>query len=436
MRHTPVFRGLTLLTLSLFLCSCLTTQLPPISSGGAGFQPLADEQSLWEQSREEEKKLLENVTLYEDPLLEDYLEKVVSRLNPPGMAANDAVRYSVHVVEDPTLNAFAYPHGSLYVHTGLLARMENEDELATVFGHEMTHVENRHMLRYQRSAINKQIGLSIAAVAAAVVLAGEEADAYSAGDWARGARIGVLGDLLVGLGLQLAFLASVNGYGRNLELEADEGAFHKLAAAGYDVRESPKLYQALMDDHGEPSKMEGFFFGSHPQLKDRVQNAQKFAAQVAPASTEGAQAAPPAPSEEFLRRIRPVIRDDARLNIENGRLKLAESQLERVIREMPKDPESHLLMGRLHLAQAEAAKDPAVQEDLRKQAEESLREALYLDPDRAPAHRELGLLLYRNEAYREACDHFRKYAELAPDEDDTGRIEDYVLEMEGDGQCP
>jgi predicted Zn-dependent protease len=272
-------------------------------------------------------------------------------------------------------------------------------------------------------------------VAAAVVLAGEEADAYSAGDWGRGARIGVLGDLLVGLGLQLAFLASVNGYGRNLELEADEGAFHKLAAAGYDVRESPKLYQALMDDHGEPSKMEGFFFGSHPQLKDRVQNAQSFAAQIAPASTEGAQAAPPEPSEEFARRIRPVIRDDARLNIENGRLKLAESQLERVIREMPKDPESHLLKGRLHLAQAEAAKDPAVQEDLRKQAEESLREALYLDPDRALAHRELGLLLYRNEAYREACDHFRKYAKLAPDEDDTDRIGDYILEMERDGQC-
>ena len=82
------------------------------------------------------------------------------------MAANPAVRYRVRVIEDPTLNAFAYPHGSIYIHTGLLARMENEDELATVLGHEMTHVEDRHMLRYQRSAHNKEVGFTVAAITA------------------------------------------------------------------------------------------------------------------------------------------------------------------------------------------------------------------------------------------------------------------------------
>ena len=50
----------------------------------------------------------------------DYLERVVGRLNPEGMADNPEITYRVHVVDDPTLNAFAFPHGSLYVHTGLL----------------------------------------------------------------------------------------------------------------------------------------------------------------------------------------------------------------------------------------------------------------------------------------------------------------------------
>ncbi len=226
-RHTAAFRSVALLTLLLVTASCFSTQLPPISTQGDAFKPLRDEQALWEESRAEEEKLLEKVRLYQDPLLDSYLERIVTSLNPPGMSANPAVRYRVRVVEDPTLNAFAYPHGSLYVHTGLLARMENEDELATVLGHEMTHVENRHMLRYRRSALNKQIGLSIAAVAAAVVIADAEGDALSKGDWGKAAVIDSVGGLIVGLGLQLAFMASVNGYGRGLEARGGRGRFRQ-----------------------------------------------------------------------------------------------------------------------------------------------------------------------------------------------------------------
>jgi len=145
-------------------------------------------------------------------LLEDYLERVVAALDTPGMAASTQLNYSVTVAEDPTL----------YVHTGLLARMESEDELATVLGHEMSHVENRHMLRQQRSARNKKIGLGV----------GEEGDAYKEGKYGKAARIGVVDDLMIGLGLQLAFVAAVNGYGRDLEHEADLGGFEKMAAGG------------------------------------------------------------------------------------------------------------------------------------------------------------------------------------------------------------
>src|SRR5689334_20514083 len=126
----PIVRPIAVLTLLAFTASCATTQLPPISASGAGFKPLPDEQTLWEESREEEEQLLEKVSLYEDPLLESYLQGVVVRLTPRGMAENPEVHYRVRVVEDPTLNAFAYPHGAIYVHTGLLARIENEDQLA------------------------------------------------------------------------------------------------------------------------------------------------------------------------------------------------------------------------------------------------------------------------------------------------------------------
>lgn len=432
MRHTAAFRAVALATVLLLTVSCVSTQLPPISSQGETFEPLRDERALWDRSREEEEMLLGKVKLYEDPLLESYLEQIVDRLNPSGMAANPALRFRVRVIEDPTLNAFAYPHGSIYVHTGLLARMENEDQLATVFGHEMTHVENRHMLRFQRSARNKQIGLSVAAVAAAVILADAQGDALGDGRWAKAATIGVMSDLILTLGLQLAFMASVNGYGRGLEIEADEGGFAKLTNAGYDLAEAPAVYEALLADHGEPKKMEAFFFGSHPRLSERIENTRLYLATHPPAER-------PAGIEKgedvFARRIRPVVRDDARLNIEAGRLKLAEDQLAKVRDWMPEDPETHFLEGRLRLAQAAADKEPAGQRRRRGEAEDCFRKAIELDPRRPAPRRELGLLLYERKELRDACLQFQRYTDLAPDASDTPRIQDYVLEMERDGHC-
>lgn len=260
--------------LGVFPFACVSTQLPPISAAGAGFHPLPDELELWQEARAEQEALLAEVLLDDDPELVAYLEDVVAGLTPPGMAANRELRYRVYVIDDPTLNAFAYPDGTIFIHTGLLARLDNEDQLATVLGHEMTHVEHRHMLRHRRAAHNRAVGLTVASVAAAVVLAAVEADELADGHWGRAAAVDLFGDLIVTLGLELAFLAAVNGYGRELEHEADRGGFHKLRAAGYDVREAPRVYEILADDHGEAGATETFFFGSHPRLAERRANAE------------------------------------------------------------------------------------------------------------------------------------------------------------------
>jgi predicted Zn-dependent protease len=410
---------------------CATSRLPPISASGPDFEPLRDERELWQRSREEERKLVAEAAVYDDPLLVDYLEGIVSRLNPPAMAVNPEIRYRVTVIEDPTLNAFAYPHGSLFVHTGLLARMESEAELATVLGHEMSHVEGRHMLRFRRAARNRQIGWSVAAVAAAVILAGEQGEAYEEGNWSRGARIGVLSDLFVGLGLQLAVLAAINGYGRELEAEADEAGFAKLARAGYDPRAAPEVYRALLEEHGEPSTAEAFFFGSHPKLANRLENAEAWAAGAPPVEPEAAAG----DEQAFVRRIRPVVRDDARLNLERGRLGLAEHELQRALAWMPGDPEAHLLLARLRFAQADAAPDSASAAVLEGEGEAALREAVRLDPQRPEPHRELGLLAYRRGEYEEACRELGHYLEVDPDASDARTVRDYLLELEHDGRC-
>ena len=51
------------------------------------------------------------------------------------------------ITKNAYLNAFAYPNGMIYIHTGLLARMDSEDQLAAVLAHELTHCTQRHALK-------------------------------------------------------------------------------------------------------------------------------------------------------------------------------------------------------------------------------------------------------------------------------------------------
>jgi predicted Zn-dependent protease len=435
MRRSAAFRSVALATLSLVAISCVSTNLAPISSQGKAFEPLNDERRLWRESRAEEKTLLDKVRPYHDPELEVYLEGVVERLNPPAMAANPDVRYKVRVIEDPTLNAFAYPHGSIYIHTGLLARMENEDELATVLGHEMTHVEDRHMLRYQRSAHNKEVGFTVAAIAAYVAVAVVAGDAADHGHWGEAEVLDAFGQVLVNLGLNLAFLASVNGYGRGLEEEADRGGFAKLAAAGYDLNQAPKVYQVLYDDRGDSRRAEAFFFGSHPRLSERIDVTKRYVAAHAGAVPAANRTDHDERDAAFARAIRPVVRDDARLNIDMGRLALAEDELRRVRAWMPEDPETHFLKGRLRLAQLAGEKSPEAQDRLRTEAEDAFRESIELDGDRPEPHRELGLLLRDRKDFRGACVQLRRYAQLDPEAEDVEEVDGMVAEMAKGGEC-
>ncbi|HEV7519153.1 MAG TPA: tetratricopeptide repeat protein [Thermoanaerobaculia bacterium] len=440
MRPAPWYRAVAVFTLLALAAGCASTDLPPISSAGARFQPLADERELWKQAEAEERQLLSQAHLYPDPLLESYLETVVARLNPPRMAANPAIQYRIHVIEDPTLNAFGYPHGSIYVHTGLLARVENEDQLATVLGHEMTHVERRHMLRYERSARNKGIGLAVAAVALDVVATVAEGVAADKGHPGTAFAIDLFSGVVLSLGLELAFVAAIDGYGRGLEDEADQGSFAKVAAAGYRLDEAPKVYETLLEDHGDSRKAEAFFFGSHPRLTERIASSKQYvAAHPATAALDATPADPadPAGDDTFARRIHPVVRDDARLNLEIGRLKVAESELARVRAWMPRDPEARYLEGSLKLAQADEEKDGKARERLRGQAATVFQQAIELDPERPSPYRELGLLFYERGNFRGACRELRRYAELAPATEARGseRAHGILQEMERDGRC-
>jgi predicted Zn-dependent protease len=420
------YRWITwLLIASLLTASCATRNVPPIGAGAKPFKPESDEVRLWSQAEKEEEALAKKAKIYDDPLLDEYLGKIGDRLLPDEVRAAGGPGLRFGVMSDPTLNAFAMPNGRIYVHSGLLSRLDNEAQLAMILGHEMTHVTNRHALRFTRDATNKQILFTVLAVAASIGVAVASGSRAKSGDYVGAAVLSQTANAILGIGLQLAAIAAINGYGRDLEREADQGGMEKLVRAGYDPKEAPKVFQLLLSESKDRGSLETFFFGSHPRLQERIESTTELVKTKYAAAADTVKT-----SEEFGLRMRTVVRENALLDIRAGRFKLAEAQLDRVAGITPKDPTLHLYYGDLYRLQSQRARNVADKDDFARKALEHYERAADLDPAFPDPFRQLGFLYYQQKDPERAREAFRKYLALKPDAPDAKRIREYLLELE------
>src|SRR5690606_34517528 len=125
-----------------------------------------DERRIWNRSKEEAKRLDQSGQLYTSREIVEYVNDVARRLIPSELSQNSEFNLNVRIVKNPLLNAFALSHGAIYVHTGILAKMEDEAQLATILTHELTHIMHRHPVRHFRAAQNLSAAVAILQVAA------------------------------------------------------------------------------------------------------------------------------------------------------------------------------------------------------------------------------------------------------------------------------
>lgn len=428
-RWTPAYRSIAwLLVASLFAASCATRNVPPIGQGGRPFKPESDEVRLWAVAEKEEAALLKKTKAYDDPLLDEYLAGIGDRLLPDEVRAAGGPGFKFGVISDPTLNAFAMPNGRIYVHSGLLSRLDNEAQLAMILGHEMTHVTNRDALRFQRDATNKQIIYTVLAVAASIGVAVAAGSRTHEGDYVGAAVLSQTANAILGIGLKLAAIAAINGYGRDLEREADQGGMAGLVRAGYDPKEAPTVFKLLQSESKDRGSLETFFFGSHPRLQERIDTTNEVL------RTRYAEAAGRPDTirttEEFGLRMRTVVRENALLDIRAGRFKLAQGQLERVVAITPKDPVAQLYFGDLYRLQSQRARNAADREDLATRALAHYERSAELDPAFPDPFRQLGFLYYQQKNGERAREAFQRYLALKPDAPDARRIKEYLLELD------
>ncbi|MFQ5828800.1 MAG: tetratricopeptide repeat protein [Candidatus Methylomirabilia bacterium] len=397
------------------------------SCAGLQVSPEVDQRTIQAQAEWEARTLEQLQRGYDDPLLDEYLAALVDRLIPPEDRAAGSPRFRFFIVRDPSPNAFALPNGQVYLHTGLLARLDNEAQLATILAHELTHVTHLHMLKALRDARNARtvFGAGMVPAPPVTVIGGAEARRRAL---AGAGPLSQTEKVLLGLGLTLAYTASVTGYSSDLEREADEESMKRLVKAGYDPKEAPKVFELLGEVRGDGRPIEVFFFGSRPRLTERVETTARLLRTRY--ISEAADPHRTVNTPDFSHRLRAVVRDNALLELRAARFSTAKAQLDRVLGETPEDPVAHLYYGDLYRLQAQRAGSREDRERLGELARERYEQAAELDPTFADPFRQLGLLFYQLEDLDRAREAFRRYLALNPEAPDARRIEEYLAALE------
>ena len=158
--------------------------------------------------------------------------------------------YKFHVLDSPTVNAFALPGGNMFMFTGLYKILPTDDALAGVTGHEMTHVRLQHWAKANAKSQERQAGIGL--------LLG----LFHAGSTAQ--TIAGMADNAIG-----------KKYSRGEEDQADQGGLQNMVAAGYNPEGMIQLFQQLEKISGNGGAgIGGDFLSDHPLTSDRIKHTQ------------------------------------------------------------------------------------------------------------------------------------------------------------------
>ena len=193
-----------------------------------------------------EREARQHFRFINDPIVVGYVSGIGQEV--VSVAGPQPFEYRFYVIDQPEINAFAGPAGSIYVQTGTILKARNVSELAGVIAHEVGHVVRRHIAQNYGKQRAANVGQEALVAAAGIVGGG-------------GAAAGA--NLIGGLGM----MAMLNSFGREAEREADDFAVGVLPQAGYDPNGLPSFFETLMAQGG-PQMPE--FLSSHPATADRL----------------------------------------------------------------------------------------------------------------------------------------------------------------------
>ena len=392
MRNFGKYGLLTILVMAVLLSGCASqlSDAPDVEPGEKPSQS-SMEAGLWMRMNRAESKIKNSQRPVQDPELSAYVESVFCKV--AGAYCEDVRIYFMDV---PSFNAMMAPNGMMVVWTGTLLRTENEAQLAYVLAHELGHYLRRHSVQRVEDVRNKTDALAFFTLATA------------------GAGVGFVGTVA-----QIAALGSIFAFSRDMEREADDIGFDRALDAGYDPRESAKVWRNVIreSEAGEESTR-SVFFATHPAPAERARTLADRATQAA-----GGNEPRYTGEDAYLEIILP--RREALLRRELSKRDYPRTQvvLDALFDQGENIGELHFFQGELYRLEREQG-----------YVDRALREydkALGAGGAPADIHRSRGLLLMADGKDEQAREAFGQYLGLVPAAADREMIESYIDRLEG-----
>ena len=365
-------------------------------------------------AKEHEQQFVRRGIRFNDPELQQIVNRVGETVLP--VVADTFIDFRVYLIRDPSPTAFSLADGQIYVHTGLLARLENEAQLAAVLAHEAHHVAAHHHIEADK--LRRTKGNLVGGVATLLNSNAREGVSYESDN--------------------RYFAQSV--YSDEMDFEADAGSVALISRAGYAPVAAVQALKRLRQDPELSLDREAASFNSlelmaarQGRLQELVDGMPQQYANVAVADARPLQ----------LRRVIEMTIDDyIRLDRPGTALKFADSLIE-----VQPDAFLYEAKGESHLAlgarPVELEQEFASWVVAGKRAEKTREEihakylaleggperlaynlesavsafnlAIELDENSARAYRGLGNLHYEQEDFRQAGRNYVKYLKLVTD---------------------
>ena len=210
---------------------------------GIDFYSLDREMALGRQLAQEVESSCRLVT---DPVIDEYINRIGQNL----VRHSDArVPFTIKILDNQEVNAFALPGGFFYVDSGLILAADNEAELAGVMAHEIAHVAARHATKNMtRAQIWNMATIPLIFIGGPVAYAVSE---------------------VAGLAVPLSFLK----FSRDSEREADLLGLEYDYATGYDPQAFVQFFEKLNVEKKKPNFL-AKAFATHPMNVERIEAAQ------------------------------------------------------------------------------------------------------------------------------------------------------------------
>ena len=250
------FFFLLLFIIQLIFAQEKDLNLPNLGDRVSGVISLEQERLLGQSFLEQ---VYAQAPLINDPIIQEYTELLIYKLSETSQVKDR--QFTIVLIDEKSLNAFAAPGGVIGVNGGLFLNAGNEAQLASVLGHELAHLSQRHFARNVLRGRDTNLASSLVMVSAiALAIISNNPTAFIAGPAA----------------LQQQQLR----YSRIFEREADRYGFNNLIAAGYDPAGMGQMFENMAKVRKLSGDNPPEFLLTHPVTSSRVSDAFNAADQI------------------------------------------------------------------------------------------------------------------------------------------------------------